>query len=106
MNSIEDLRRSSNATVTLREAAAILGVDARTVSGAVKSGEIPGVRVGRRVLIPRHRFLAFLDGAEPMNDLPHDSTAITTEPERDPVDELRDRLLRVLLAEEPHRMRA
>lgn len=84
---------SGRATITMREAAEILGVDARTVSGAVRAGDIPAVRVGRRVLIPRHRFFAYLDGngdaaAEepPAPNPPADSAAA-----------LRARLLAVLL---------
>lgn len=60
-----DLRSSTAAVVTVRDAAAILGVNARTLTGAlsIHGGEIRAVRVGRRVVIPRSSFLAWLDGA-------------------------------------------
>ena len=38
---LEDLRASRAAVVTIAQAAAILGVDARTVSRAIHNGELP-----------------------------------------------------------------
>lgn len=57
---LEEARRSPRATLTIREAAALLSVDPRTVSSAAAAGEIPCVRIGRRVLIPREPLLALL----------------------------------------------
>jgi excisionase family DNA binding protein len=57
---LEDLRASRSAVITIADAAAVLGVDARTVSRAVQSGELPALRVGRRLLIPRLPLLARL----------------------------------------------
>jgi len=34
---------------------------------AINRNEIPHRRVGRKVLIPRHRFLAWLEGEEPQD---------------------------------------
>ncbi len=39
-------------TLTVEDAAALLGVSRATAYAAVKSGEIPSIRVGRRVLVP------------------------------------------------------
>ena len=50
---LEELRACRSAVITIADAAAVLGVDARTVSRAVQSGELPALRVGRRLLIPR-----------------------------------------------------
>lgn len=94
MITLDELRASNRATVTMQEAAQLLGVDARTVSGAVRQGEIPAIRVGRRVLIPRHRFIAYLDGADAAPAVQDSPAPI---PLRNPADELRTRLLAVLL---------
>ena len=61
---LDDLRASRSAVVTIADAAAVLGVDARTVSRAVQNGELPALRVGRRLLIPRLLLLACLGAAE------------------------------------------
>lgn len=39
-------------TLTVDAAADILGVDRKTVYAAINSGELPCLRVGRRILIP------------------------------------------------------
>lgn len=54
------LRASTAAAVTLKQAAAVLDVDQRTVSAAVKRGELPSIRIGRRILIPRLPLLQLL----------------------------------------------
>ena len=41
------------ATYTIEEAAEILGIGRSSAYQAVRSGEIPTVRVGRRLLVPR-----------------------------------------------------
>lgn len=57
-----DWLKTCNLTVlTQAEAAEVLGVDPRTVSRAISNGELPAIRIGRRVLIPRLRLLALLD---------------------------------------------
>lgn len=47
---IEDLRH--RATLTVDEYAALVGVSRGTAYIAVNAGEVPSLRVGRRVLIP------------------------------------------------------
>jgi excisionase family DNA binding protein len=50
------------------EAAAALGVDPRTITTSIDNGSIPSVRLGRRVVIPREKFLRIFDAktvAEP-----------------------------------------
>lgn len=94
MTLLDELRSSPQVTVTLAQAAAILGVDPRTVSGAVRAGDIPAVRVGRRVLIPKHRFLAYLDGSA--SGISDDSTAASVTPRQDPTETLRARLIAAL----------
>lgn len=38
--------------MTIEETAALLGLDRRSVSRAIAAGELPGLRLGRRVLVP------------------------------------------------------
>ena len=57
---LEELRISRAAVVTVAQAAAVFGVDVRTVTRAIKNGELPALRLGRRVLIPRLPLLAAL----------------------------------------------
>jgi len=96
---LEELRASTRATITMKEAAEILGVDARTVSAAARAGDFPAVRCGRRVLVPRHRFLAYVDGDAERETEP--APAPIAEP--DASDDLRRRLLAVLLEDDASR---
>ncbi len=57
---LEKLRMSRAAVVTVAQAASVLGVDVRTVTRAIVKGELPALRLGRRVLIPRLPLLAAL----------------------------------------------
>ena len=57
------LKQSTLAALTTRQTAKVLGLDVRTVSGAIQRGEPPSLRVGRRVLVPRLPLLKQL-GAE------------------------------------------
>jgi excisionase family DNA binding protein len=50
-------------TLTVNEAAAVVGVHPLTLREAIRRGEVPSVRVGRRVLIPRKALEAWLDRA-------------------------------------------
>ena len=52
-------------TYTVDEVAALLGVARGVAYEGVRNGSIPATRVGRRWLIPRSRFHAWLDGTEP-----------------------------------------
>lgn len=60
---LEWLRASTAATVTVSAVADVLGVDARTVTRAIDEGQLPALRVGRRLLVPRVPLLALLTGA-------------------------------------------
>lgn len=46
------LRDTKVAAATRNQAAQLFGVDPRTVSRAVDSGELPSVRISGRILIP------------------------------------------------------
>jgi len=58
---LDDLRASRSAVVTRAEAAAALGADPRTIAASNENGAIPSVRLGRRVVIPREKFLRLFD---------------------------------------------
>ena len=51
-------------TYTVDEVAALLGVARGVAYEGVRNGSIPAARVGRRWLIPRRRFHAWLDGTD------------------------------------------
>ena len=48
------------ATLTVEETAVMLGISRNTAFRAVQKGEIPSVRIGRRILIPRDVMLLLL----------------------------------------------
>ncbi len=60
ITNLDELLASDRATVTVRETALVLGVDQRTITRAIAAGELPALRIGRRVLIPRLRLVALL----------------------------------------------
>ena len=51
-------------TLTVDEAAALLGVHRLTVYAAVKSGEIPSIKIGSRILIPKAKLDDMLNGVK------------------------------------------
>lgn len=63
ITTLEQVKVSSAAVLTRKAVAELLGVDPRTVDAGIEDGTIPSIRVGRRVLIPREKFLKLL-GAE------------------------------------------
>ena len=56
---IEMLRNPRSLVITRTDAA--LGVDPMTVTAGVENGTIPSVKFGRRVIVPRERFLKLFD---------------------------------------------
>lgn len=61
---------TESATLTVTEAAVLLGISRATAYVAVNAGEIPSIRMGRRVIIPRHAFMQMLDGHWPPPNAP------------------------------------
>jgi excisionase family DNA binding protein len=51
-------------TYSVDEVAALLRIARGVAYECVRNGSIPATRVGRRWLVPRKRFHAWLDGAE------------------------------------------
>ena len=60
ITNLDELLASGRATLTVRETALVLGVDQRTVTHAISNGELPGIRISRRVLVPRLPLVAML----------------------------------------------
>ncbi len=50
-------------TISVEEAAALLGISRNTAYEAVRRGEIPSIRIGKRFLIPAAALERMLDGA-------------------------------------------
>lgn len=59
---VEDLR--GRLSINVEDAARVLGIGRGTAYDAVKRGEIPALRVGRRLLVPTGHLLRLL-GREP-----------------------------------------
>jgi excisionase family DNA binding protein len=59
---------SQRATMTVAEAAELLGVSRGVAYAAARAGELPVIRLGRRLLVPRTRLLALL--GEPLAEPP------------------------------------
>jgi excisionase family DNA binding protein len=53
-------------TLTVEQAAKVLGVSRGLAYQAAAAGELPTIKLGRRLLVPRARLLAML--GEPVND--------------------------------------
>lgn len=51
---------NERATLTVEQAAEVLGVSRGLAYEAVRNGELPVVKLGRRLLIPRARLMALL----------------------------------------------
>jgi excisionase family DNA binding protein len=57
-------------TLSVSEAAALLGVSRWLVLQQIKEGNLPHRRFGRRIIISRRVFTAWLEGAEPAPAIP------------------------------------
>lgn len=53
----------TRATITIPEAAEVLGVERKTAYAAVRRGELPSISLGRRRLVPTAALLELLSGA-------------------------------------------
>ncbi len=50
-------------TVTVTEAASILGISRSTAYELVRTGGLPSLRLGRRIVVPTHALIDLLDSA-------------------------------------------
>lgn len=66
---LDALRASTANVLTIAQTAQALAdadghqLDERTIRRAVEGGQIPGIRVGKRWLVPRLALIAILDGS-------------------------------------------
>ena len=57
---IQSLR--GRATITIEEAAVVLGIGRNQAYNAAASGDLPTLRFGRRILVPVPKLLALIGG--------------------------------------------
>jgi excisionase family DNA binding protein len=63
------MAKGERATLTIEEAAKLLGVSRGTAYESARRGELPTLRLGRRLLVPRARLEELLGGdVEQMNN--------------------------------------
>ena len=60
---VTDPTRTERKTVTVEEAARMLGVGRNTAYEAVRTGELPSLRIGRRIVVPVRALERLLDSA-------------------------------------------
>lgn len=51
-----------SATMKVEEAGRILGIGRNAAYEGVRRGEIPSLKIGGRILVPRRRLMALIDG--------------------------------------------
>jgi len=56
-------------TIPVAKAAAVLGVGLRNAYDAIDRGEIPHIRVGRRLVVPTRKFLRMFDLLDEATDV-------------------------------------
>ena len=49
-------------TVSVNEAAKILGLSRNAAFAACKKGEIPTLRIGKRLLVPKYKLMSLING--------------------------------------------
>lgn len=58
------LKRYTPVTYSIPEAAALLGINRNTAYEAANRGELPVIKIGKRLLVPRVRLEAMLAGKD------------------------------------------
>jgi excisionase family DNA binding protein len=56
-------RELQKQTISIEEAAKVLGIGRNNAYAAARSGEIPTIRIGKRLLVPRAALERMLQGA-------------------------------------------
>ena len=54
-------------TLSVEEAAKVLGIGRNLCYDRVKTGEIPAIKIGRRLLVPRRALEKLLEEPKPLN---------------------------------------
>lgn len=60
----------SKQTISVEEAAKVLGIGRNLAYDRVKTGEIPAIKIGRRLLVPRAALEKLLSEPKPLNLTP------------------------------------
>ncbi len=58
-------RTANRATITVTEAAEVLGISRSTAYELARDGTLPSLRLGRRLVVPRHALQELLNSALP-----------------------------------------
>jgi excisionase family DNA binding protein len=58
------VERQAALTLTVEEAAELLGIGRNSAYEAIKRGELRAVRIGRRLLVPRQALFQMLEGSK------------------------------------------
>jgi excisionase family DNA binding protein len=58
------MTKVEKATVSVDEAAKLLGIGRNQTYEGIRSGQIPSIRIGKRILVPRVALDAMLAGAK------------------------------------------
>jgi excisionase family DNA binding protein len=79
---LDDLRGSNAAALTVAQVASLLALDERTVRRACEDGDLPRLKVGRRLLIPTEplRRLLYTHAPDMSADPAPTGPSTTTEP--------------------------
>jgi excisionase family DNA binding protein len=64
------MQNSQRLTLTVKEAAQLLGLSKNSAYQGILTGEIPHIKIGKRILIPKTALERFLDEAE--KEINHD----------------------------------
>ena len=59
--------KDKSLTLTVTECARLLGIGRNSAYEAVRKGEIPIIRIGKRILVPRTAFEKMLDEAKSLS---------------------------------------
>lgn len=65
IRSWSELWQTDREVLYVSEVATLLGLDPRTVTSSIESGDLPGRRVGRKILVPRTALLEALGITRP-----------------------------------------
>jgi excisionase family DNA binding protein len=66
--------------LSVREAAGLLGISKDLAYELVRTGEIPSIRFGRRVVVPKRRLLAMVEGMAAATASGHQPVALPDRP--------------------------
>ena len=63
------LRDIDTLTMTVEEAGKLLGIDRSSAYGAIRRGELPFLKIGRRILVPRSALLRKIEDLQQDSNL-------------------------------------